>query len=92
MVELIINYFASRGINVVRANNIDITIVALNSIFSTPRRVLKPELNPSPPNAAPSPALERCMSIATINSTERATWIYGNIPIIVSIACKSNIR
>ncbi len=66
-------------------------MVALNNSFSIPRRVLNSELNPSPPNAIPSPVAERCISIATIKSTERAIWIYGNIPIIVSIGRKDSI-
>jgi len=84
--------YASNGIKVVSTNKTAITIVALKSVFSMPRRVLKVLLALlSPPKPAPSPEAERCISTAMMSRIERVTWTYGNIPIIVSIADKGII-
>ena len=63
-----------------RAKRIPRTIVAVKSVFSNPRRVWKPELKLSAPNAPPKDAPVLCIKIVTIRSAESAICTYGSTP------------
>ena len=54
------------------------TIVALKSVFSSPRRVWKPELKLSAPNAPPKDAPVRCSKTDAIKRIARMICTYGS--------------
>ncbi len=64
-------------------NRIATAIVARNSVFSGPRRVLKPASTVSEPPKAPIPADRFCRSIPATSITESIICMMGKIVAII---------
>jgi hypothetical protein len=84
-----VSYAILNAMNEDIMNNIPITIVAINKVFSNPLRVLQLDtesLDP-PPKAPPAPASDCCKSTDTISITAKTIWIIGRMVCISIDVC-----